>query len=694
MPRLPISVLRYGAEAPLPEQIALRAGPLTLIYQEGDLRYIRLGDREILRRIYVAVRDHNWGTVLPVLSNVQMAIADDAFTISYDAENRQGAIDFGWRGVISGDAHGTITFAMEGEARTTFLRNRIGFCVLYPIRECAGVRAHIEHVDGRCEEGVFPHYIAPQAIVDGIIQPVHPFSELRAVAHAVAADVWAEVRLAGEIFEMEDQRNWIDASYKIYGTPLRLPFPVEVRQGTRIVQSVTLSLRRAPHTGTSGPISQAAEGERRTQLVAPARSPVWHLAPGAAEKVLPSGMLPPLTFVLHPSSATRPLPAIGLGMASHGQPLSPTALARLKALNLAHLRVDLPLFDTNHETWLRRAAAEAHALGVPLEVALILSDRAEEELRALATALERTHPAICRWLIFHRSERVTREHWVRLVRRYLGPYAPGVPLGGGTNAYFAELNRDRPPISALDLVCYAITPQVHAFDNASLIETLEAQASTVESARQFVGGRPLVITPVTLKPRFNPNATGPEPPLGPGELPPQVDLRQMSLFGAGWTAGSLKYLAASGASSVTYYETTGWRGVMETEAGSPLPEHFRSLPGAVFPLYHVLADVGEFATGRLVPATSSDTLRVDGLALRKGAATRVVLANLSAKEQSVVVHGLHPRVWVRCLDETNAEEAMLAPEAFRAQEGVLQETVDGALKVVLLPYAVARIDSR
>ena len=41
---------------------------------------------------------------------------------------------------------------------------------------------------------------------------------------------------------MEDQRNWTDASFKTYGTPLELPFPVEVVSGTKIVQTVTLTL--------------------------------------------------------------------------------------------------------------------------------------------------------------------------------------------------------------------------------------------------------------------------------------------------------------------------------------------------------------------------------------------------------------------------------------------------------------------
>lgn len=51
------SILYYGTEVPLPERIPLRAGPLQMVYDEADLRSIRLGEWEILRRIYVAIRD-------------------------------------------------------------------------------------------------------------------------------------------------------------------------------------------------------------------------------------------------------------------------------------------------------------------------------------------------------------------------------------------------------------------------------------------------------------------------------------------------------------------------------------------------------------------------------------------------------------------------------------------------------------
>ena len=164
----------------------------------------------------------------------------------------------------------------------------------------------------------------------------------------------------------------------------------------------------------------------------------------------------------------------------------------------------------------------------------------------------------------------------------------------------------------------------------------------MESARQFIGDLPLAVSPVTLKMRFNPHATGPESEPEPGSLPPPVDVRQMSLFGAGWTAGSLKYLTGSDVQSLTYYETTGWRGVMDTESGSPVPDKFQSLPGSVFPLYHVLADVGEFVEGQVIPTDSSNILKVDGLAVRQGDRTRIILANLTNEPQTVNVQNLGP----------------------------------------------------
>jgi hypothetical protein len=648
---LPKHVLYYGKDEALPARQLLRAGPLTMDYAAGTLRYLRYGEREVLRMIYVAVRDHNWNTIPAQLTQVEMQIHDDSFRIAYDAIHQQGAVDFAWHGVITGASDGALTFTLDGEARTTFKRNRIGFCILHPIRECAGQPCSVEHVDGTTEQSVFPFHIAPH----------QSFLDMRAISHAVAPNVRAEVRFEGDTFEIEDQRNWTDASYKIYSTPLRLPFPVEIQQGAKISQSVTLQLH----------IAQETTADDRRQMKAMSVHP-------------PSS-------VLRLSSTVAPLPHLGLGIASHGQPLNPSELARLAALNLSHLRVDLQLAQTNYADVLRRATSEAKALGVPLEITLCLSNSAAAELKALRELLAQCKPSVCRWLIFHVAEKSTTEKWVMLARDPLQAYDARALIGAGTNAYFTELNRERPPMHALDCVCYSCNPQVHAFDNASLVEALAGQTATVESARQFVGDQWLAVGPVTLKPRFNPAATT-AAVLSPDELPAQVDVRQMSLFGAVWTLGSLKALAESGANSVTYYETTGWRGVMETAQGSALPRQFQTIAGAVFPLYHVFADVGEFAGGEVMLTETSAPLAIDGLCVQKDGRWRVIIANLTDEIQRVGVQGLSEWVRVRHLNETTTEAAMTAPEEFRKQAGELLQTVAGQSEFELLPYALARID--
>jgi hypothetical protein len=266
------------------------------------------------------------------------------------------------------------------------------------------------------------------------------------------------------------------------------------------------------------------------------------------------------------------------------------------------------------------------------------------------------------------------------------------PVISGTNTDFIFLARSVPPPELVDGLSFAITPQVHAADNASMVETLATQGSAVSSARALAGGKPVFVSAVTLKMRHNPYATGAIPPTPAGQLPPQVDPRQMSLFAAGWTLGSVKYLAESGAAGITYFETTGWRGVMETERGAPVPEKFHSIPGGVFPVYHVLADIAEWPGARVVPSRSSDRLAVDGLALRDGDRLRVLLANMTAEPQSVRVPGWAGAVRATVLDTGNALHAMQQPEAYRAAAPTVVETDGGSLSLALAPYSIARLD--
>ncbi len=60
----------------------LRAGPLRMRFENGDLRYIKWGEREILRRVYIAVRDHNWNTIPAQISKLKFEIQAESCQIS------------------------------------------------------------------------------------------------------------------------------------------------------------------------------------------------------------------------------------------------------------------------------------------------------------------------------------------------------------------------------------------------------------------------------------------------------------------------------------------------------------------------------------------------------------------------------------------------------------------------------------
>jgi hypothetical protein len=130
----------YGKDEALPRSIELAAGELTLVFEPelAFVRYVRYGNAEVIRGIYAAVRDRNWGTVAPQVSKLRVETTEGGFRLSFDVTCKEGDIDFVWHGEILGEPSSKLTFRMAGEARSTFLRNRIGFCVLHPVKECAG----------------------------------------------------------------------------------------------------------------------------------------------------------------------------------------------------------------------------------------------------------------------------------------------------------------------------------------------------------------------------------------------------------------------------------------------------------------------------------------------------------------------------------------------------------------------------
>lgn len=333
----------------------------------------------------------------------------------------------------------------------------------------------------------------------------------------------------------------------------------------------------------------------------------------------------------------------------------------------------------------------AESLGCPLEIAAFAEEVAQlDELLEQLVSLP-----VSRLLLFAYEREMSDPAMSRHARARIAERGARFPVIGGTDLWFAELNRARPDISAIDGLVYTITPQVHTFDEESIAQSLEAQPETVATAFTFAAGLPILVGPVTLRPR-DPIETAPSDD-GTGSLPFSVDPRQSSLFAAAWTVGSISTLAQAGAASLTYYETAGCRGVIPGDGPLPLRGLFAAAPpGGAYAVFHVFADVLELGPQTQVLRCDPEVAsQLAALALRSDDRLRVLIANLTPAPLSVLFDPAGAvEIGIRLLDETTAIEALADPLAYRERPATPITSTELAAPIELAPFAVARLDGR
>jgi hypothetical protein len=561
---------------PLP----LNAGPLTLIYEAGYIRSIYLGGVEIVRRVYAAIRDEFWNTVPGTIDEFSLQQNASSFQITYTSRHRKRELDFIWNAEITGKTSGEIGFSLRGIALTRFRRNRIGLCVLHPLSTCKGKRCRVETVDTITEERVFPVTIAPQL----------PFINIRALSYPIVSGLDATLHFEGDTFETEDQRNWTDATYKTYSTPLSLPIPVTIEKGTLINQKITINIDKP-----SAPI------------------PRIPLAP---------------TLDLSSPAVSSRLPSIGVlenGFESAG----PEALRRIKKLGLSHIRVDIAFEADDPLQRLEKAAAVAAAVDRPIELALHFGSDPRSEAEHLATLFKIASVPVCRLLLFRPSERSISAETVLSVTGILRKLQEDVVIAGGTDGHFLEINRKRPPADLLDALTFAATPQVHTFDNIAIMENLPGLCEALQTAAAFSLGRPRFISPLTLRPRKKPAL-----PLKDGG----PDDRQRAIFAAAWLAGALAWCARGNATGITLGPMTGPDGLLSHE-GDPYP--------LTIPLYWLARHAGIPAVCRF----SSEPSRIAAIEWRADNQSHTLLINASHQEDKIEIRGLPDRCSMTLLNE-------------------------------------------
>jgi hypothetical protein len=590
----------YGTEKSEALPVRLTAGRLTADLAGGNLRTVRYDGVEVLRGVAFLVRDRDWGTYNPAIENLVIDQRDDGFAVSYTAAcQAPDGTDLLILVKISAETGGPLVFDAGAASKSGFETCRCGFCVLHPIVGVAGEKVSVTHVDGSVEAARFPD----------LIEPWQPFMAMRAISHTVTDGVTAECLMEGDSFEMEDQRNWSDASYKTYVRPLALPWPYQIPAGEPVQQRVTLSIA----------------DRRAAQAVATADAdmPPVRLVPGEA-----SGQMPKIGLVVTPEQAEETLAAV----------------ETLAAIGVQELLFHFdPLAGHGRQAFADFAAlADLHWGSTTLEIALPCRDPVADELLGIAAMMSEagfSPDAIVVSPAVDRQSTPPGSQWpdcppLEKVYAAAREAFPEVRLGGGMLSYFTELNRKRVPAEQLDFITHCTNPIVHAADDLSVMQTLEALPFITRSVRSIYGEKPYRIGPSTIPMRQNPYGSRTmDNPRGERIAMANTDPRHNGEFAAAFALAYAARVVEAGLECLTPSALTGPLGLI-AGAGEPVAE------GDLRPLHHVVQMLASLAGGRWQQCVSSAPDRILALAVTEADGNRVLcIANITAHVQTVDIGG-------------------------------------------------------
>lgn len=625
----------YGTDEEIPNSIPLNAGPLALTLRGSKLWNLCSADVELWHGVAFLFRDADWGTPEPIVEHIESTLSDLAFDVRIAGRFAvDPTIDFTL--YIEGDPAGCITVTGEAIPRADIRASRIGLCVMHPMSAC-GAKIEVEHTDGRTSRSTFPALIAAWP----------PFMLVRALRHEYAPDCWARCAFNGDAFELEDQRNNSDASFKTYSRSNLMPRPYWLRAGVPVRQSVELRLETRFDTALGAAIASARSGN------SPAVRAMTH---GVASKMAP-------VRVSVGATDCGVMPAVGIEIVASDAAASDAVHATLRALRPAHLHLAI---DANADAvdWhgVRRLLTTADA-ELRLDVTVDYAD--PDALHSLGRTLRDAGIAPSRVAVFP-----TEAQCLDAARDAFS----GALIGGGTLYFFAQLNRIE-RLGACDFLSFTTSPVVHGADDESVMLTLQSLPSMIGTLRAAHRNARFAVGPSLIGARRSPLGQQPETDGLHRVALARSDPRCRGLFGAAWVLGYVAQFAGAGVDALTLMSLTGDSGVVADDVRGIAMRH---------PVYWVLQRVcGPALINKLA---TSDPVRTAAIALRRSNESELLLANLTSDGVEVVVDGLGLGASCAILDADACRSAASATDAWTAARRPFFET-----RLRLGPYAVASI---
>jgi hypothetical protein len=478
--------------------------------------------------------------------------------------------------------------------------------VLHPA-SAAGVPLQIAHTDGALEETAFPWYISPGQVAFNI----------RRLRHTPLPGLEVDCTLQAELphdplgkFEMEDQRNWSDASFKTYVASLHDPWPYLLQAGASFAQSVHVEV----HDGRS--VSPDTAAVRQNKHAITFGSANGHVMPQ-------TGMGVPLALAaMRPEERQCVLalkPAWLVAEVDAADP--PGMLAQLAALQALALAcgalVQLDVMCAEGDTPDASAQRVAQAC--------LQSGLQPCAIRACPAVYLRSYQPMDNW-----PQGASLEDYARAFAQRF----PEARIGGGMLTYFTELNRKRQSAVSLDFIGHSTCPLVHAADDLSVMQTHGSLVSILASVRRVWPDLGYRLGPVTLGMQRNPY--GLSVAANPAQIRlamAQDDPRHHAAFGAAWIAGYAAAVVEGGLELLSFNHSHGVSGPL-------LPQgHPDWHAGACIPAWRVQAVLAH-AAGCALHHLTGLPQGVAGIGWQASSGRReMLLANLGAEAVDLPLGG-------------------------------------------------------
>jgi hypothetical protein len=515
----------FGTDEPEAEEQTLVAGKLSIRIADGQVKSVVWDGTEIARAVTYFMRDADWATP-PATSTVTLKGRNgESSGAEITGEINSGSIRFNYAIAIEAEASGRLRIVTEGRALSTFQSNRVGLTFLHPVPDCCGLALAVTHSDGSEEVTSFPLPISPSQPIFDIQSLTYRPSDAQTVEIA-----FRSVRPDGsaQCFEMEDQRNWGDASYKTYVGSLLDPWPFDVKAGDMFVQEIAITVKAAG----AGAAAAAANGGTE---------------PGEA------------------GAGGFQVPAIGVSVPLDGAVGALENVRRYGCFRPAYVSAYLRS-DSMNANELEALRSVAETLDCRLSFELEVHGEPDE---ALASAAERVSEAglnvhsilACPapYLKSYQPDAVwpdvmPLDAFYGLVRRHF----PGSRVGGGMLTYFTELNRKWPPAGAMDYVGHAYCPIVHAADDGTVLQNIDSLPFIAETIAERLPGTPYEIISATLSMRQNPYGAAPQPNPDNRRIAMAIaDPREKGEFGGLWMLEVAEAVAGTHAEAITLGALSG-----------------------------------------------------------------------------------------------------------------------------------------